>query len=298
MIRRYRTFYCPKQLKPDEAIRRVSKLVSDLGVRRKIPRICVERGFSGQPQYYLFIAFESDDDGLDPEIETFFLQARAVGCRDAGLEPLSRVDIATMVSQDVRVEEFARHLTYKPLVIPEAGDPFAEEGDEDLSLSELELTQRFDRLLIWMSAYAEGSFATLDSARRALGIEIDTRRVLRTMRLLGHCETSRDGRRWSIAPSTLIQVEDGCFVLAGARDAALLQALRERFPTEEMPQPSGAGPSAFRVRTAEPGDLSGLGVHVVSQADRVLAAALPKSTDGSRCSKNCRSIPLASRCGA
>ncbi|MCZ2111409.1 MAG: hypothetical protein LC118_17900, partial [Dehalococcoidia bacterium] len=65
-------------------------------------------------------------------------------------------------------------------------------------------------------------------------------------------------------------------VLAGARDAVLLQALRERFPTEEMPQPSGAGPSAFRVRTVEPGDLSGLGVHVVSQADRVLAAALPQ----------------------
>ncbi len=276
MIRRYRTFYCPKQLKPDEAIRRVSKLVSDLGVRRKIPRICVERGFSGQPQYYLFIAFESDDDGLDPEIETFFLQARAVGCRDAGLEPLSRVDIATMVGQDVRVEEFARRLRYRPLVLPDAGDPFAEEEDEALSLSDLELTQRFDRLLIWMSAHAEGSFATLDSARRALGIEIDTRRALRTMRLLGHCETSRDGRRWSIAPSTLIQVEDGCFVLAGAREAALLQALRERFPTEELPQPSGAGPSAFRVLAADPGDLSGLGVHVVSQADRALAAALPQ----------------------
>lgn len=281
MIRRYRTFYCPKQLKPDEAIRRVSKLVSDLGVRRKIPRICVERGFSGQPQYYLFIAFESDDDGLDPAIETFFLQARAVGCRDAGLEPLSRVDIATMVSQDVRVKEFARHLTYKPLVIPEAGDPFAEEEDEDLSLSELELTQRFDRLLIWMSAYAEGSFATLDSARRALGIQIDTRRVLRALRLLGHCETSRDGSRWSMAPSAVIQIEKGCFVLAGARDGSLIQGLRNHFParTEHVPQPSGTGPSTFRVLTADPGDLSELKVTVEQQADRDLARALP-SIDG------------------
>jgi hypothetical protein len=202
-------------------------------------------------------------------------------CRGGHLGDFKREDLKGFVGQDVRVEEFSRRLRYKPLVIPDAGDPFAEEEDEDLSLSELELTQRFDRLLVWMSAHAEGSFATLDSARRALGIEMDARRVLRTLRLLGHCETSRDGSRWSITPSTLVQVEPGCFVLAGARDQPLIEGVREHFPakTEQVPQPSGAGPSAFRVLTADPGDLSELKVTVQQQADRDLARALP-SIDG------------------
>ncbi|MCZ2110580.1 MAG: hypothetical protein LC118_13610, partial [Dehalococcoidia bacterium] len=210
MIRRYRCFSCKGDR--EQVIARITKLVNELEVRHRVPRVCTERSVGrGRNEFYLFVAFEAEDDGsIEDEVRKLLELIQGVmPCRGGHLGDFKREDLKGFVGQDVRVEEFARRLRYKPLVVPPAGDPFAEEGDEDLSLSELELTQRFDRLLIWMSAYAEGSFATLDSARRALGIEIDTRRVLRTMRLLGHCETSRDGRRWSIAPSTLIQVEDG-----------------------------------------------------------------------------------------
>jgi hypothetical protein len=276
LIRRYHGFYCFGQ--PDAAIKKVSALVSQLNVRDLVPRVCTERGASHGGQFYLFIAFESDDDGtVDSRVKQLFEFAAQIGCHDAGIPDQHRDDLKGFVGQDVRVEEFARRLRYKPLVIPDAGDPFAEEEDEELSLGEVELTQRFDRLLVWMSAHAEGSFATLDSARRALGIEMDARRVLRTLRLLGHCETSRDGSRWSITPSTLVQVEPGCFVLAGARDEPLMEGVRERFPakTEQVPQPSGAGPSAFRVLTTDLGDVSEHEVTVEQQADRALARALP-----------------------
>lgn len=266
--------------RPDIVVAEVSQIVHRTpGLRRLVPRVCHEKiRARGNVEFYLFVGHvstENDDD--ETTVGDFFEKIAEQHWFGTALpEEFQREQIKTMAGQDVRVEEFARRLRYEPLVVPDAGDPFAEEEDEELSLGEVELTQRFDRLLVWMSAHAEGSFATLDSARRALGIEIDTRRVLRALRLLGHCETSRDGGRWSIAPSTLAPTEDDCFVLTGGRDAALLQALREQFQTEEMTQPAGAGPSAFRVRTAEPGDLSSLGVHVVSQADRALAAALPR----------------------
>lgn len=266
--------------KPDIVVSEVSQIVHRTpGLRRLVPRVCHEKMKArGNVEFYLFVGHvstENDDD--ETTVGAFFDKiAKQHWFGTALSEEFQREQIKKMAGQDVRVEEFARRLRYESLVVPDAGDPFAEEEDEDLSLGEVELTQRFDRLLVWMSAHAEGSFATLDSARRALGIEIDTRRVLRALRLLGHCETSRDGSRWSIALSTLVPTGYHCFVLAGGRDAALLQALREQFPTEEMTQPSGAGPAAFRVRTAEPGDLSGIGVHVVPQADRALAAALPQ----------------------
>jgi len=278
MIRRYRGFSCKGV--PDQIIQGITKLVNEMGVRHRVPRVCTERGIGGRNQeFYLFVAYEAyDDDSVDDEVlDLFRLISQVMPCRGGHVGDFTREDLKRMVGQDVRVEEFARRLQYKPLVIPDAGDPFADEDELELSMKAIELTQRFDRLLIWMSAHAEGSFATLDSARRALGIEMDTRRVLRALRLLGHCETSRDGRRWSIAPSTLMQVESGCLVLAGARDFSLLQELRTRFPgaTEEVLQPAGAGPAAFRVKTDEPGDLSGIGIQVVPHADRALAEALP-----------------------
>jgi hypothetical protein len=267
--------------KPDIVVAEVSQIVHRTpGLRRLVPRVCHEKiKARGNVEFYLFVGHvstENDDD--ETTVGAFFDKIAEQHWFGTALpEEFQREQIKTMAGQDVRVEEFARRLRYKPLVIPDAGDPFAEEEDEDLSLSELELTQRFDRLLIWMSAHAEGSFATLDAARRALGIEIDTRRVLRALRLLGHCETSRDGSRWSMAPSAVIQIEEGCFVLAGARDGSLIQGLRDHFParTEQVPQPSGTGPSTFRVLTADPGDLSELKVTVEQQADRDLARALP-----------------------
>lgn len=276
MIRRYRCFSCKGDR--EQIIAGITKLVNELEVRHRVPRVCTERSVSpGRNEFYLFVAFEVEDDGsIEDEVrELLGLIQRVMPCRGGHLGDFNREDLKGFVGQDVRVEEFARRLRYKPLVLPDAGDPFADEADDELSLDVVDLTQRFDRLLLWMSAHAEGSFASLDSARRALRIEMDTRRVMRALRLLGHCETSRDGNRWSMAPSVLISTEDTCLVLAGARDSALLQALRERFPTEEVPQPFGTGPSAFRVRTAAPGDLSNLEIRAVFQADRALAAALP-----------------------
>ncbi|WP_322818952.1 hypothetical protein [Tepidiforma sp.] len=278
MTRVYRGYRCKGDR--EEVIQRITKWVNELTVRDRVPRVCTERSVGRGPrEFYLFVAFEQEEnEPLEDRVAKFFdfiqTQPPRLG---KPIGDFQRQEISKFVGQDLHFEEFSRRLRYNPLVVPDAGDPFDKEGDEGLSLDELELTQQCDRLLLWMSAHAEGAFATLDSARRALRIGMDTRSVLRTLRLLGHCESSRDGSRWSMAPSTVIQVDEGCIVLAGPRDESLIQELRQRFrdKTEQVPQPSGAGPSAFRIRTDDPGDLSQLGVAVERHADRALARALP-----------------------
>ena len=267
--------------KPDVAVSEVSQVVHRTpGLRRLIPRVCHEKTSArGNVEFYLFVGHvTTGDDADETTVGDFFEE---IGQRhwfgEALNEEFHREQIKRMAGQDVRVEEFSRCLSYKPLVLPDAGDPFAEEDEQGFSLDPVDLTARFDKLLLWMSSQAEGSFATLDSARDALGIQMDTRRVLRALRLLGHCETSRNGARWSMAPSVVVKTEQDRFVLCGRRDGALLQALRERLVTEQVPQPNGAGPSAFLVRVADLGDVTGLGIETAPLADRALAEALPRA---------------------
>lgn len=292
MIRRYRGYRCRGD--PEKVIELITKQVDNFAVRHRVPRVCTERlARRGTQEFYLFVAFEQEENApLEDSVAKFFDSIQTTPPRlGKSIGDFERQQLSKFVSQDLRFQEFSRRLRHKPWVPPDPGDPFDEEGDERLSLSELELTQGFDHLLLWMSAHADGSFATLDSARRALRIEMDTRRVLRTLRLLGHCETSPDGSRWSMAPSTVIQVDEVCFVLAGPRDESMVQKLRQRFPakTEQLPQPSGAGPSAFRIRTDDPGDLSEFEVTLERQAGRALARALPSIDDWA---KALESVPI------
>lgn len=281
MIRRYRGYLCNGNR--EQIIAGVTVLVNQLEVRRQVPRVCTERGVGfGHNQFYLFVAYESDDDGVaEPEVEQLLrLVAEVMPCHGGGIGDFGRDELAGFVGQDVRVEEFARRLRYRPIVVADAGDPLADDGDDENGpLDQLIETDRLGRLLLWMSAHGEGSYASLDSARRVLGISMETRRVLRVLRLLGHCETSRDGRRWSIAPTVLAEAEAGRYVLCGARDEALLAALRERFPggCQDVVQHGGSGPGAFLIDIdlPEPPDLGDLDVQVVQHADRALAEALP-----------------------
>ncbi|MBN9494921.1 hypothetical protein J0H33_16475, partial [bacterium] len=180
----YRGIQC--RGRPDDVVSEISQVVSQThGLRKLVPRVCHEKSRGNRiVEFYLFVGhLDPDDHGDRAALDGFFAAIAHRSWHGAVLGEFPREQIRTMVGQDIRVEEFARRLRYKPLVLPDAGDPFAEEDDDIVRLDDLELTGRFDRLLWWMSAHGEGSFSTLDSARRALGIEMDTRRALRALRM-------------------------------------------------------------------------------------------------------------------
>jgi ribosomal protein S10 len=111
-----------------------------------------------------------------------------------------------------------------------------------------------DRLLLWLSTAGAGSWAVFHSACRILGIERDgagreAQRTMRKLRLLGHIETSRDGARWSVAPTVLARTSGAheasmVYALCGARDLDLLARLGRVGDLGTLQQGVAAAPSA------------------------------------------------------
>jgi hypothetical protein len=166
-----------------------------------------------------------------------------------------------MVSGEIEVKEYARRLRVFLPDPPVLADPFppGEEPDEAAVGELLERSQKFDRLLLWLSAAGSGSRATFFSACQSLGLTDDNREagyILRRLRLLGHVESSRDGERWFIAPAVLARVAapapQSAYMLCGERDPCLLRALHAHAAVEETPQPAGAAPARVLVCTENP----------------------------------------------
>lgn len=165
-----------------------------------------------------------------------------------------------MMGSEQTVEDIARVLRYARSGELSPDDPFVdpheqiEPQDEDRLLDR---TRRYDRLLVWISAMGSGSLTQLRGACVALGLSAPqdgTGRILRRLRLLGHLETSPDGKRWSVAPSALVQsgIDQDKMFLAGARDRALIETLRMYGEVEETPIGQGDAPSHVAVRLGDP----------------------------------------------
>jgi hypothetical protein len=117
----------------------------------------------------------------------------------------------------------------------------------------------FDRLLSWLSAAGEGRWESFVRVAKALGAAPDlptARRLFRRFALLGHVESSPDGRTWSMAPPVLVKAATSpqTAFWCGSRGAALLKPLTTSFHQEPpAPQPDGFGPSRWSFRLP-PGD--------------------------------------------
>ena len=107
----------------------------------------------------------------------------------------------------------------------------------------------FDRFLQWLSAAGEGRWESFLRVARILGVAADApnaRRLFRRLVLLGHLESSPDGRAWSIAPPVVVrsaaQLQSAFW--CGCRSGSLLQSLPTLWQVSDpVPQPDGFGPA-------------------------------------------------------
>lgn len=281
----YRALRCRGN--PQVIVDQISRRVQELGLRTHVPRVRHEKWW-GKPnqEIHVFVAHSADANGTvdDPEVARLLDELKQYSWHRQSLGEVQRNDITRMSGHDIQVSEFARKLTYRPLAVPDLADPFDDdEADDGESLDLVAETARYDHLLLWMSAWGEGSFATLDAARAALGIAAPARQVLRALRLLGHCEMSPDGTRWSIAPTVLVETERGAgaanYVLCGSRDQRLLDTLHAAFATEEALQPEGNGPCRVRLLGAGRASLAAVQACPADDVALALAAALPGIDD-------------------
>ncbi len=222
-------------------------------------------------QFYLFLAIESELPGelpsaLMPLREHPIFQNLLRSDDGSHFASFDLDTIKRMVGPDISVQDYARRLA-KPLLEPPVfADPFPPDDAADEAAADelLARSQRYDRLLLWLSAAGCGSLTVAARACQALGLDRDgseTGRILRRLRLLGHVERSADGNRWAIAPPILARVASALgearYVLCGARDDVLLGALRRVAAVDEQPQPGGAAPARVCVMTADAEGLAG-----------------------------------------
>jgi hypothetical protein len=167
--------------------------------------------------------------------------------------PLQPSEIRSMVSgADFEIEAF-NNLTYKSKWPRDLGDPFdsfstpSEDAEPDAALGE-----RYEKLLYWLTATAEGTWNTFAQACYSLdllGEYTPARRILRRFMLLGHVECSADGKHWTVCPPTLVCEPNNtkATFLCGARTPALLDEITKRWDIEETSQPNYEGPRRVRV---------------------------------------------------
>ena len=265
---------------PTEIFERIRGIVQMQNQTRMMPTVKFERKSSGQ--FYVFLAVE-DTEGmhLPDEVATVLQYA---GLKGLPLWPIEPTSLKSMTGSTELETHSLNTLKYKPLWSNNVGDPFDlsdapfnEGNTEDNSLGE-----RYNRLINWLSANAEGTWQAFARVCEVLQLADDTkgaRSIFRRLILLGYIENSNDGQKWSICPTTLVQSAtepEVCF-LAGQQIPNLIKQLSAHWEIENIPQPGYQGPSCVKVHSNLSADLltDELQVEFVGIVSVQLARLLP-----------------------
>ena len=236
--------------KPTQILDRIRQVVQEQKLTRTIPIVKFERRPHGE--FYVFLAVEGTEEMYLPDrVQTVLMLSRLTG---QPFWPLAPDAIKLMVSR-AEVETYSLNaLTYMSLWSNDMGDPFDLSGaSSDAEDSDnASLGEQYDRLLNWLSANAEGTWKTFarvcDILQLADNIK-DARSIFRRLILLGYIESSSDGQKWSICPTTLVQCAtepEVCF-LAGQQTPNLIKQLSTHWEIENIPQRGYQGPSCVKV---------------------------------------------------
>lgn len=250
--------------KPQELIERVSKIVQDNNLSNYLPLLRLEKGAKPRKAFYFFLAIQSDRIGTIPEIvegshllKLPYFKSPAV----RGNAGFTYEQIKKMVGAAHDVCDYTYPIPYQPRepkVIQYESNWIA---SSDCSFADVEepheieeRSQRCDRLLYWLSALGCGTRDSFNKVCDTLNLHHPTR-ILRRLKLLGHLESSADGKRWSVAPPALVKINSASdtpeFILCGQRSIKLLEQLQHYAEVISKPQPLGNAPACIRVKTTK-----------------------------------------------
>ncbi|MDL5053456.1 hypothetical protein QQ056_07860 [Oscillatoria laete-virens NRMC-F 0139] len=282
---------------PKELIKQISKKIQEHNLSQYIPILRLEKGAKSRKVFYFFLAIESEEKGKIP------LQVRDSKLLDCPLLKIPAVpgdpyftyqEIKPMVGVAHDVYDYTNPIPYKKIQKSNNDNPF----DWIVSLhidkespNVGELSQRYEKLLYWLSALGSGTWESFKKACDALGLE-EPKRILRRFRLLGHIESSLDGSRWSTAPTAFVEVSSESdsqeFILCGQRSKHLLEKLQEYTTVKISNQFTGDAPPDVRLQLDSLDELAyiveqvrtqlGITITDAGNASLKLATVLPELT--------------------
>lgn len=251
---------------PEYVLDRIRQAVQSENRTRIIPAVKFERRARGE--FYFFLAMEGQGVDFLDLVRTIFAQWNLPGNIIPAL--LTPDEIKSMVSQTELETHSLNALTYKSLWSSDFSDPFdlsdvsfnTENTDDTL------LGERFDQLIYWLSANAEGTWQTFARVCSVLQL-VDglkaARSIFRRLKLLGYIESSDDGQRWSICPTALVQcaADRDVYFLTGQQSPKVIKHLKEHYDVETLPQWNFQRPSCVRVNGIFTDDVALNGFNIV-----------------------------------
>ncbi len=244
---------------PEYVLDRIRQAVQAEGRTRTIPAVKFERRVGGRRssrEFYFFLAVEGQGINFLDLVQTIFAQWNLPGNIIPAL--LTPDEIKSMVSRTELETHSLNALTYKSLWSSDFSDPFdlsdAFSNAETVAetIDDPSLGDRYNRLLHWLSATCEGTWQTFKNVCSILQLVDDVntaRSIFRRLTLIGYIESSENGQRWSICPTTLVQcaTDQDLYILTGQQIPMLIEQLMERYEVELLPQPNYQGPSCVRI---------------------------------------------------
>jgi hypothetical protein len=250
MERWYAGYRCRKN--PEEVIRYISRKVKDYNLGYYVPLLRIEKREKARQEYYFFIAFQSDRFGHIPDsvVNSKLLDPSQPYFKTTAVRPEQNKfrydDIKQMVGLVHQIEDYTNPIPYTPIQVKTPRDPFSlplnsqeknlikihdqnPPSDLDDLSNYLQPTNLIDgrhqNLLYYLSALGTGTWEKFMNICRVLNIP-EPQRILRKLKLLGHLETSSDGGKWSISPTSLVQIEArGTYLICGQQTESLLNQL-------------------------------------------------------------------------
>jgi hypothetical protein len=233
---------------PPQVLHQVRQAILTLRMTGMISGVKFEKK-AGRGEFYIFLAVEGDyGRNLPAEVREVLRVARLT--RQPAW-PLTIDEIQPMVGDSEIVTHGLNFLTYRSSAPSDFGDPFDESGSPAIKETDPRSSTRFAQLLSWLSATGSGGWDCFVRACQVLGLEdtVTARLALRRLRLLGHIEVSQDGRKWSVAPTAIVEqaTDSSVMFLAGQRIPKLLRLLRNSEIIAERAQPSFSGPPRIQL---------------------------------------------------
>lgn len=247
----YAGFLCKGNSQDAQKIRDlIARKVQEFSLSNLVPLIRIEKRdkTKRQKEFYLFVAIESETPGQLPEE---FKTSLRLPCFDQpavkGIQHFTYDQIKPMVGPAHELGEHTNPIPFQEPTPQKLCDPFLDfEVVEQVSSSNPNLIQ----LLDWLSAKGYGSWATFQSVCQSLKIE-NPGQIVRSFKLLGHLETSPNGKKWSIAPTALVPFNDGSenleFYLCGQQNNSIRQELKKLAAVKAEGQPVSFGLPRWKV---------------------------------------------------
>jgi len=244
----------------------IQSLITDNGLSEHLPFMHIEQTNASSINSYVFLLIKSETlYKLPPELDKHLIQILAskqyrLNIRFPKYRNFRYYDeIINFLKEErkqvknrLEIYNFGITIPYKPVLPNDDPNPFNLLGDVSTAIENSLPPENYDLLLYLLSSLGNGLWESFRLACNMLQIP-ESKRFLRRLKLLGHIETSADGKRWSGTPIALVSVKASRpnsqeFILCGQRSSNLVDILGELAFIEYIEQPKGDAPLCIRVQ--------------------------------------------------